>query len=386
MNYTTLTLSGLTRNRTRVALTLLSIAAAFLLFGLLRPVASLFEEGPKTATTGRLIVSAKHSISDMLTLAHVARIKNLAEVEIVAHQTWFGGTYIDPSNNFPQWAVSAETFLNLSAEIELPLAQHNAFLTKRTGAIAGRELAKKYGWKLGDKIPLIPTIWHNTDGKHWEFELVGIFDGASAAIDTRRLYLNFDYFDEYRAFAKGSISNVLLTADEATTLSDVAIEVDALFANSHDETTTVTESEYILSFARQLGDIALIVNSILSAVFFTILLLTANTMSQSTRERIPDYAVLKTLGFKNAHVFAMILVESILITCSGATLGLIIAIVLIENLDTLLPSLGQLSNISVNVSDCISAMLLAVALGFLVAMPPAAKATRTSIIDALRST
>ena len=384
MNYSTLTLSGLARNRTRFMLTLLSIAVAFLLFGLLRPVANLFQNGPRLPESNRLIVSPKHSVSDMLTLAHAGRIQNMPGIELVAHQTWFGGIYIDPANSFPQWVVPPAAFLELSKALILPAPHQAAFVTKRTGAIAGRALADKYNWKIGEKIPLIPSIWHNLDGTHWDFELVGIFDGRTKKVDTNSLYLNFEYFDEYRAFAKGTIGNVLLRVSDAKDLESVAAQVDTLFANSQDETTTVTESEYLLSFVRQLGDIALIVDSILFAVFFTIILLTINTMSQSTRERIPDYAVLRALGFRNRHVFVLILIESIVITCIGALLGMGIAVSIIDNLGTLAPSLDQFSLVSVQLEDYLLAGLIAIFLGFLVGLQPANKAIKMSIIDALK--
>lgn len=385
MNNATLALSGLSRNRVRSTLTILSVIVAFLLFGLLRPVVTLFEEGPQVADTNRLIVSPRHSISDMLTLSHASRIEAVVGVDIVAHQTWFGATYIDPANNFPQWAVSADEFLKISPEIVLGAEARSAFRFSRTGIIAGRELAERFGWKVGDKIPLIPNIWRNRDDSHWEFDLVGIFDGRDESVDTRRLFINYEYFDEYRAFAHGTISNVLLTVEEGQSLVHVARAVDSLFANSQDETTTQTENEYILSFAGQLGDVALIVNAILLAVFFTIVLLTANTMSQAARERIPDFAVLKTLGFKNPHLFALVVGESILIVSFGALIGLGIAVWLIGNLDVLVPALDQFGVMTVSQFDAMAGLILAIAIGLLVGIPPAIKVARIEIVDALQS-
>jgi len=366
-----------------VVLTVLSIAVAFTLFGLLRPVGMVFESGANLAGGNRLVVSPRHSVSEMLPLGHANQIRQLAGVETVAHQTWFGGTYKDPKNTFVQYAITAEEYLKLYPEIILGEEEKKRFLELRTGAIIGKPLAAEFDLKVGDKLPFLPTIWMNKDNKQWEFELAGIYETADESTDPRRFMFHFDYFDEYRAFANGSIGNVIISVADPEDAASLASEVDALFANSPNETETATERDYYLSFLRQIGDIGLIVNAVLTAVFFTILLLTGNTMSQGIRDRIPEMAIMKTLGFKDLTILLLVLGESVTITIIGALGGIIVAFLMAQYIAGL-PATGQFGPVSMDSEVIITAVIISIIMGISVGMLPALQAKRISIIDSLR--
>lgn len=382
MKFLSLVFANLRRNRTRSALTILSVVVAFLLFGLLKPVGDVFEKGTELGVANRLIVAPKHSISEMLPLSYANRVRQVPGVVLVTYQCWFGGVYQDTTNFFQQWAVSKE-YLTIHEEMEIDPAQRHAFETTRTGAIAGRNLAETHGWRIGDKIPLKPTIWHNADGTHWEFDLVGIYDGDDR-VNKDMMLLNFDYLDEHRAFANGTINNVIFTIDDSSRTNAIAAAVDKLFENSQSETVTSTEREYYLEFARQIGDIALIVDAILVAVFFTILLLTANTMSQAIRERIPELAVLKTLGFRDNQVLWLVLAESVSMMVLGAIGGLVLSFLLLAVIDTMLPALVQVGGIPASPRIVFYGIGIGVMAGIAVGLPPALQARSISIVNALR--
>jgi putative ABC transport system permease protein len=248
-------------------------------------------------------------------------VRGIEGIETVAHQTWFGGMFRDPANNFTRWAISARSWLDTHPEIVLPEDQRRAFIDTPTGAIVGRATADKFDLHVGDKLPLTADIWHNRDGSEWTFDLTGIFDGADETVDTTRLLINFDYFDEYRIVAPGYVSNLIVRLEPDAEPAQVARTIDETFADSSMGTRTVSEQEYALRMARQYGDVGLVVRGILAAVFFTIVLLAANTMAQATRERTTELAVLRTLGFPASRIFALVLSESIVIPLAAALGG-----------------------------------------------------------------
>ena len=383
MKFLTLIFAGLRRNPMRITLTTISIVIAFVLFGLLKPVADVFESGPNIAGSNRLIVAPKHSISDMLTLRHAQQIRQIPDATIVAYQTFFGGTFREESNSFIQWAVSNDFFKIYDLAL-IPRSQLDAFYTQRTAAIVGRTLADEYDFNIGDKIPLVPNIWHNRDGKHWEFDLVGIFDVKDSSTDTRVMFIRYDFLDEYRAFGHGLISNVLVSVGDPDKFDKVAAEIDALFANSTDETLTYTERAYALSFVKQLGNVGLIVNGILFAVFFTILLLTANTMSQAIRDRIPEFAILKTLGFQEMTILWLVLAESVVVIVIGALLGMGAAALGLLFIDEILPVTNPIGLLSLSAEVFFTGVGVAILTGVMVGLPPAFLAKRINIIEALR--
>lgn len=383
MKYIGLVLAGFRYKPVRSFLTAASLIVAFILFGLLDPVAKLFDGGSEQASANRLVVGPRHSITDMLPVNYVEQVSRVAGVDKAAHQTWFGGVYKDPSvsASFTRWAVSAASFVDLSPELVLSEEQRNAFIETRSSAIVGRETADLLGLRVGDKIPIMADIWHNRDGSLWEFDLVGIYDGENEKVDTSRMFLNYDYFDEYRVIGKGIISNVIVQTLDPKKNAIVAMSIDSLFENSNMETNTVSEREYLLNQIKQFGNVGLIIRAVMGAVFFTILLLTANTMSQAVRERIPELAVLKTLGFQDKQVMLMILAEALLLTVIAAAIGLSLSGLILNYGGNIISSVGK---ISLGVDSVAVGLLIAACLGLVVGLPPALKTMRINIVDALQ--
>ena len=375
-----LVFASLWRKPTRTILTTLSLVTAFLLFGVLDPIAQLFE-GTTGGAANRLVVSPRQSISDMLPVRYVETVRGIEGVEIVAHQTWFGGMFRDPANTFARWAISPESWLDTHPEIVLAEDQRRAFVGTPSGAIAGRATADRFGLKVGDKLPLTADIWHNRDGSDWAFDLTGIFDGADESVDTTRLLINFAYFDDYRIVAPGYVSNLIVRLSPAAEPARVARAIDDTFANSAMETRTVSEREYALRMARQYGNVSLIVRGVLAAVFFTIVLLAANTMSQATRERTAELAVMKTLGFPASRILALVLCESMAIPLGAALAGLGIARIVLSLTSGMTAFPVALR---IDLQTVVTALVLAILVGIVSGWPPARRAARLEIATALQ--
>lgn len=383
MKYCGLLWAGLMRKKVRTTLTLLSIVLAFVLFGVLRSVADAFNAGVEIAGVERLIVTDKYSIINMMPFGYVRRIEQIPGVTRVAHATWFGGTYIDTKNFFPKFPLDAQRYLDLYPEFVLPDKQRKAFTENRQGAVAGRELADRFGWKIGDRIPIQADIWPMQDGSiAWEFDLVGIYTNSTASGPANEFWFNYDYFDEARAFAKGQVGWFIVQLADPAQAQQVAKAIDAQFANSDSETKTSTERDFALMFAKQVGDIGLIMTGILGAVFFTIILLTGNTMAQTIRERIPELAVLKTLGFTNTSLLGLVLAESVVLTLLGALLGLALSVLLVGMLSGALQAV--VPGVSISWLNLAGGVGLALLLGIGVGLFPALTAMRLNIVDALR--
>jgi len=384
MKYWIIILAALNRKRWRTGLTISSLVIAFLLFGLLRSVAVVFTEDIELSGDDRLVVASKYSIIDSMPISYLQRIKSIENVDIVAHQDWFGGTYIDRANFFPKWPVPPKDFLDIYQEFNISSEQKEAFITTRTGMIAGKKLAERFNWKIGDRIPVIGDIYFMSNGSNlWEFDLVGIFTDIENPGNEEQVFMNYQYFDEAReSYTKGTVGNFIVKLDSKDAGPRVAQEIDAMFANSMDETKTYTEKAYQQMFASQIGDIGLIMNSILAAVFFTILLVTGNTMSQSIRERTSELAVFKTIGFSDMTMLILVLIESMVLCLIGAILGLGITAVLMPGLSELISvSLGE---ISLDSSVIISGIGIAIITAFISGFPPALGAMRLKVVDALR--
>ena len=384
MKYWIIILAALNRKRWRTGLTISSLVIAFLLFGLLRSVAVVFTEDIELSGDDRLVVASKYSIIDSMPISYLQRIKSIENVDIVAHQDWFGGTYIDRANFFPKWPVPPKDFLDIYQEFNISSEQKEAFITTKTGMIAGKKLAERFNWKIGDRIPVIGDIYFMSNGSNlWEFDLVGIFTDIDNPGNEEQVFMNYQYFDEAReSYTKGTVGNFIVKLDSKDAGPRVAQEIDAMFANSMDETKTYTEKAYQQMFASQIGDIGLIMNSILAAVFFTILLVTGNTMSQSIRERTSELAVFKTIGFSDMTMLILVLIESMVLCLIGAILGLGITGLLMPGLSELISvSLGE---ISLDSSVIISGIGIAIITAFISGFPPALGAMRLKVVDALR--
>jgi putative ABC transport system permease protein len=375
--------SNLKRKKLRTSLTLLSIVVAFVLFGFLSSIQQALVGGVALAGADRLVVRHKVSIIQMLPESYKARMERIPGVALATHQTWFGGIYQDPKNFFMQNPVVPEEFLAMHPELVLSPEQKEAWLKTRTGAIVGRKTAERFHWKIGDKVPIQSTIWSTAAGNRtWEFDIVGIYDGEKKGTDTTPLFFRYDYFDEARQpGAKGLVGWYSIRVKDPAQAAEVAKLVDREFENSAAETKTEPEGAFVQAWASQIGNIVLIVAAILGAVFFTILLVTGNTMAQAVRERTGELGVLKAIGFTNAQIVSLVLAESCLLTVLGGALGLGLAWLVISRGD---PTNGLLPMFFFPTRDLLIGLGLSVALGLVTGIFPALQAMRLRVADALR--
>ncbi|MEK7685858.1 MAG: FtsX-like permease family protein [Verrucomicrobiota bacterium] len=382
MKFLYLIWSNLKRRKLRTLLTLLSILVAFVLYGYLSAIEQALNAGVSVAGADRLVVRHRVSITQLLPENYKARIARIPGVALATHQTWFGGVYQEPRNFFAQMPVIPEEFLAIYLEFLLSDQAKKDWMATRTGAIAGRKTAEKFGWKVGDRIPIQATIWVKADGtRTWEFDLVGIYDGIEKGTDTTQFFFRYDYFDEARAFAKGQVGWYVVKVDHPDQAVEVARKIDDEFANSPAETKAETEGAFVQAFAKQVGNIGAIMVAILSAVFFTILLVAGNTMAQAVRERTEELGVLKALGFANGQVLGLVLAESCFLSALGGFVGLGLAWFLISMGD---PTKGALPMFFLPTGDILLGMALVVALGLATGILPALQAMRLRIADALR--
>ncbi|MEJ1249264.1 ABC transporter permease [Denitratimonas tolerans] len=382
MKYLHLIWAQLFRSRTRTALTLLSVVTAFLLFGLLDSVRVAFNSGGSVDGANRLIVSSRLSITQTLPIRLLQQIEGIPGVQKTTYAMWFGGIYQDMRNFFPNFSV-APNYFEVYTEFEAPPEQVEAFKATRTAAAVGEALALKHGWKIGDTIPLQATIFPRSGSNDWPLELTTIFRAKdrSQVGQEQQLVMNWAYFDEANDYIKNQVSWFTVVLDDAAQASRVAQAIDALSANSDHETKTQTESAFQQAFAKQFADIGLIVTAIMGAVFFTLVLLTGNTMAQAVRERIPELATLKTLGFTDRIVLALVLAESVLLVVLGGVLGLGLASAIIPGLAK--ASGGMVALQSVPGETWGMGLGLMAAIGVAVGLLPALRARGLKIVDAL---
>jgi putative ABC transport system permease protein len=383
MKYLPLIWKSLWRRKIRTTFTLLSIFIAFFLFGILMTIRAAFSIGVDLAGMDRLILIHKISLIMPLPQAYENRLQMVPGVDIVSNSNWFGGVYQDQKNAFPQMAVEPEPYLEIYKEFKLPPEQKTAWLEDRKGAIAGRDLAKRFGWKVGDHIPIQATIWQpKGGGLTWDFNLVGIYDGAPG-VDTNNFFFRYDYLDENRAQGKGVVGWYIVKVKDPKQSLALAKTFDGMFENSQAETKTTTEKGFIEGFAKQIGDIGSIMIAILAAVLFTLLLVVGNTMAQAVRERTSELAVLKTLGFSDVTVLSLVLAESLFVAVVGGGLGLLLAWLFVLQGD---PTGGRLPAFYLPARDLVLGVVLMVVAGVAAGILPAAGAMRLKITDALRKT
>lgn len=381
MKYLPLLWRTLFRRKVRTIFTLLAILVAFTLYGFLAAIQAAFGMGVELAGNERLVMIHKVSLIQLLPESYLQQVRSTPGVVDACHQTWFGGIYQDPRNFFMQMPVEPECMLRMYPEFTLPEAQKKAWIADQQGAIVGRETAERFGWKVGDRIPIQATIWRKKDNTvNWEFNLDGIYDGAEQGTDKTQFFFHYKYFDESRQFGQGNVGWYVIRIANASKAAEMAQQLDAQFANSPAETKTTTEKAFVQAFANQVGNIALIVRSIIAMAFFTILLVMMNTMAESVRERTSELAVLKTLGFTDARVLALVLIESCLIAGVGGFLGLGLAGTIVPRI----PTAGLLPNLYVPKGSVGLGIALVIGLGVAAGLFPAISAMRLRIVDALR--
>ena len=383
MKYFHLIWAALFRSRTRTFLTLLSVVTAFFLFGMLDAVRVAFNSGGDVSGANRMVTSSRLSLTQMLPKSLDAQIRSIDGVKQSSYAAWFGGIYQDPKNFFPNFSVGPG-YLDLYPDFVLPADQRKAWEADRRGAVVGETLAKKFGWKIGDTIPLQATIFPTKGSNDWAFTLRGIFrvENEKQKGQEQMLLFHWDYFDESNDYVKGRVGWYILKLDDAGAADRVAKAVDALSANSDHETKTQTEEAFNQAFVKQIGDIGLIVTAIMAAVFFTLLLLTGNTMAQAVRERIPELAVLKTIGFSNRSVLLLVLGEAVLLVGIGAVLGLALAPLAMKAATTMSGGFIQLPS-SLPPETWVTGLVLLLAFGVAAGVLPALRAMRLNIVDAL---
>lgn len=383
MKYLYFIFKNLTRKKIRTTLTILSIMVAFLLFGLLRSLSAAFDRGAEIAGEDRLMTINKVTLIQPLPYSYINKVRSVVGVEKATVVNWFGGYYQEQKNQFPQFPVEADEYFEIYKDsLILPAEQMKAWKADKVGAVIGKTLADKYHWKLGDRIPLIGMFPQKSGSTTWEFVIDGIFDAKEKSGDTNRMFFHYDYFDKARQYGEGSIGWMVIKVKDPKQSAQVAAAVDALFENSSAETKTSSEKDFAKSFAKQFGDIGLITTLILGAVFFTMLLVAGNTMAQSFRERIPEFAILKTLGFSDATVMLMVLCESIIVCVFGGLLGLMLAKIIITGMAAALAA--NLPGLAMSWPIVSLGLLLVLLLGLVTGAAPAIQGLRLNIISALR--
>jgi putative ABC transport system permease protein len=384
MKFFPLIWANLKRRKLRTTLTMLSVFVAFLLFGLLCAIRHALSGGVEFANASRLIVRHKISLIQPLPHSYKERMLKIPGVVAAVHQTWFNGYYQEEKNLFMETPVEPQEFLEMHPEIVLPEDQKQAWLKTRTGAIIGKKTVERFGWKIGDRVPLQTPIYAKADGSHtWEFDIVGIYDTNKKGTDTTPLFFRYDYFDEARApRSKGQVGWYTIRVGDPKDAEKIAQLVDKEFENSDAETKTEPEGAFAQSFASQVGNIALITAAIMSAVFLIILLVAGNTMSESVRERSGELGVLKALGFTNAQVVVFVLAESCLLAILAAALGLFIGWALVTAIGD--PTGGMLPMFYLPVKNLFLGLGIAIALGLITGLFPALNTTRLRIADSLR--
>ncbi len=382
MTRTGFVLANLGRRKSRTTLTLLSIVMAFLLFGLLQAVNVLFSAGADFVGATRLVTQARVSFTQSLPMRLLPQIEAVPGVSRVMWSQWFGGVWQENTQLIIQ-AVDPARLHDVYPEFVMPDAEWKAFADTRTGMIAGRNLANQYGWKIGQKVPIASNIFPQKDGsKAWAFDLVGIYDGKDEEWQrgTSGGWINFSYFDEANQFGSGRAGVYIIRLADPDRAAEVAATIDRMFENSPDETKTQTEKDFNLGFFKQIGDIGLIVRWILFAVFFTLLLVVGNTIAQSVCERIPELAILKTLGFTNRAVLGFVLAEAAALCIIGGVLGLGIATPLGVGITK---ATGGNLPVAVDSRVWLTGFVAIVVLSLAVGLLPALRAARLTIVDAL---
>lgn len=378
MKFLPLLFANLGRKKIRTTLTLGSFAVALFLFGLLATIRAAFNQSIDVAGADRLVVVSRVSIIQPLPFAHRDRIARIPGISLVSYANWFGGVYQDERNFFPQFAVEPESWKAMYPEFVIPDDQWRAFVADRAGCIAGRSTADRFGWKIGDRIPIRGTIFPGA----WEFNLRGIYAGTRPTDDLTQFWFQSRYLEERAPqWAKGYVGWYVVRIDDPDQALAITKAIDERFANSAFETRAQSEKAMAASFVKQMGNIEFLMLSIGGVVFFTLLLVTGNTMAGAVRERTGELAVLKAMGYSDRFVLGFVLVESCLIACAGGALGLGLIKLLTLGGD---PTRGMLPIFYLPPEALGIGAALALGVGLLAGLLPALAARRLEVVEALR--
>jgi putative ABC transport system permease protein len=380
MKFARIIIANLFRKKVRLLLTIGSFAVAMFLFVFLAVVRDAFNRGADVAGADRLVVINRTSIINLMPLSHRDKILRIPGVKVITHNNWFGGTYIDEKNFFPQFVIDPQSQREVFPEMIVPDDQWANFLKDRQGAVVGAKTAERFGWKIGDRIPIKTTLY---GGGAWEFNLDGIYHGKRPQDDETQFWFQWDYFEEkVPERIKGQIGWYVLRVDNPDDSPRIAQAIDAEFANSPNETKTETESAFAANWVKQFGNIQFLIVSIGSVVFFTLLLVTGNTMAISVRERTSELAVFKAIGYSDRAVLLFVLAESLAIALFGGVLGVLGALLVVPALGKALT--GLLPSIVLAPSMLLFGLVLAIFVGFASGVIPGVSAMRLRVVNALR--
>ena len=380
MKYSRLILANLFRKKIRLILTLGSFAVALFLFAFLGVVKDAFGRGADVAGADRLVVINRTSIINTIPLSYRDKILRIPGVASITHNNWFGGIYQDEKNFFPQFVIDPENQRQVFPELIVPDDQWNAFLKDRQGAIVGQKTAERFHWKIGDRVPIKTTLY---GGGTWEFNIDGFYHGKRPQDDETQFWFQWDYFEErIPDRVKGQIGWYVLRVKSVDDAVSVAKGIDDEFANSPSETKTQTESAFAASWVKQFGNIQFLILAIGAVVFFTLLLVTGNTMAIAVRERTGELAVLKAIGFSDTAVLFFVLGESLVIALIGGLLGLGLAALAIPALGAALN--GLLPSLVLSKTILILGLGTAILVGLISGLLPGISAMRMRVVTALR--
>jgi len=377
MKYLPLIFANLSRKKLRTVLTIGSFAVAVFLFGFLAIIHGAFSGNLGVIGVDRLMVINKVSIIQPLPLSYKAQIERIPGVKYVTAQTWFGGIYQDPKNFFASFAVDPETQRLVFPELAVPDDQWQKFVNDREGAIVGARTAKRFGWKVSDRVPLQAPIY----GGAWEFNIDGIYNNPKDGVDLTQFWLHDKYLEERRTFGKGQIGWYTVSLSNPDDAPRIIKAIDDQFANSPFETKSETLAEMTASWVKQAGNIEFLIMAIGAVVFFTLLLVTGNTMALSVRERMGELAVMKAVGFSDRFVLFIVLAESLTIALIGGIVGILLAKLMTLGGD---PTGGVLYSFILPISAIILGIAAALGIGMMAGIIPATNAMRLRVVDALR--
>lgn len=382
MTYLQLIQKNLLRRKLRTALTMTAIFVAFVIFGVLSTLQAALNAGADTAGADRLIVTNKINFTLPMPIAYVTRTRSVDGVKTVAHASWFGGYYQETKNFLVALAVDPEPYLDIYPEYIVPPAQRQAFLGDRGSLLVGRAVADKFGFKVGDRIPVRSSIWRQRNGADsWDFTIAGIITPSEKRVDTNFVIFHYDYFKETRSFGGDTVGWMIVKTTSPKVNERVMRTIDGLFANSPFETESKTEAAFNKAFAEQLGDIGFIVTAVVGSAFVTILLIVGNTMMLTVRERTGEIAVLKTIGFTAERIFGLVLAESMLLSIAGGGLGVLAAWMLTVAIGESLG--GFIGPLAFTLPTFVASLVLMTLLGVLTGALPAWRAMRIDVITAL---
>jgi putative ABC transport system permease protein len=379
MKFLPLIFANLFRKKIRLLLTIGSFAVALFLFAFLGVVRDAFNRGADVAGADRLVVINRTSIINTLPLSYRDEILRIPGVKCITHNNWFGGVYQDEKNLFPQFVIDAQNQREVFPELIVPDDQWNVFLKDREGAVVGRQTMERFGWKIGDRIPIKTTLY---GGGSWEFNIDGVYHGSKATEDETQFWFQWDYFEErIPQSVKGQIGWYVMRVNNPDDSTRIAKTIDQDYLNSPNETRTETESAFAAGWVKQFGNIQFLIVTIGSVVFFTLLLVTGNTMAISIRERYPELAVLKSIGFSDRAVLGFVLGESLIIAVVGCV-GLLLAMLAVPALARVMA--GMLPSLILSPGILIFGFIVALAVGIVSAIIPGVNAMRLRVVDALR--